>query len=231
MAAGNTTDEVRVLRERVVQLENELVLQRLNGRRSGEDRFRFLMDSAPVMVRMTGGDGLCQYFNRAWLEFRGRTVEQELGNGWAEGLHPDDHDLCMETYLKSFSARQPYRLEYRLRRRDGEYRWVEDTGVPRFEEDGTFAGFIGSTMDVSTRKRGIFTPDEEAVRMVFALTERERQVLVLIAEGKSTKEAAAHLGISYKTADSHRSRILEKLGVHETASMVRYAIRSGLIAP
>ena len=231
MAPGNTADEVQALRERVVQLENELVLHKLNGRRSGEDRFRFLMDSAPVMVRMTGGDGLCQYFNRAWLEFRGRTVEQELGNGWAEGLHPDDHDLCMETYLKSFSARQPYRLEYRLRRRDGEYRWVEDQGVPRFEEDGTFAGFIGSTMDVSTRKRGIFAPDEEAVRMVFALTERERQVLVLIAEGKSTKEAAAHLGISYKTADSHRSRILEKLGVHETASMVRYAIRSGLIAP
>ena len=136
MAPGNTADEVRALRERVVQLENELVLHKLNGRRSGEDRFRFLMDSAPVMVRMTGGDGLCQYFNRAWLEFRGRTVEQEQGNGWAEGLHPDDHDLCMETYLKSFSARQPYRLEYRLRRRDGEYRWVEDTGVPRFEEDG-----------------------------------------------------------------------------------------------
>jgi DNA-binding CsgD family transcriptional regulator len=90
---------------------------------------------------------------------------------------------------------------------------------------------MGSAIDVSGRKRHIFTPDDEAVRMVFALTERERQVLVLIAEGRSTKEAAAQLGISYKTADSHRSRILEKLGVHETASMVRYAIRSGLIAP
>ena len=93
-----------------------------------------------------------------------------------------------------------------------------------------FQVFI-TEMDINDRKRGVFTPDEEAVRMVFALTERERQVLVLIADGRSTKEAAARLGISYKTADSHRSRILEKLGIHETASMVRYAIRAGLIAP
>ncbi len=101
--------------------------------------------------------------------------------------------------------------------------------MPRFEADGDLIGFMGSATDVTDRKRGFFTPDEQSVRMVFALTERERQVLVLIADGKSTKEAAAQLGISYKTADSHRSRILEKLGVHETASMVRYAIRAGLI--
>ena len=74
-----------------------------------------------------------------------------------------------------------------------------------------------------------WTPDESATRAIFSLTERERQVLVLIASGKSTKQTATQLGISYKTADSHRSRILEKLGVHETASMVRYAIRAGLI--
>jgi len=231
MAPDNFRDEVRALRERVAQLENELVLQKLDGRRHGDERFRFLVNSAPVMVRISGSDALCNFFNKAWLEFRGRSLEQELGNGWAEGLHPDDRDLCIETYLKSFTARQPFRMEYRLQRHDGEYRWVEDTGVPRYEEDGDFAGFMGSAIDVSTRKRNIFTPDDDAVRMVFALTERERQVLVLIAEGKSTKEAAAQLGISYKTADSHRSRILEKLGVHETASMVRYAIRSGLIAP
>ena len=231
MAPDNIRDEVKVLRERVAQLENELVLQKLDGRRSGDDRFRFLVDAAPVMIRISGSDALCNFFNKTWLEFRGRSLEQELGNGWAEGLHPDDRDLCFETYLKSFTARQPFRMEYRLQRHDGEYRWVEDTGVPRYEEDGNFAGFMGSAIDVSSRRRHIFTPDEEAVRMVFALTERERQVLVLIAEGKSTKEAAAQLGISYKTADSHRSRILEKLGVHETASMVRYAIRSGLIAP
>jgi DNA-binding CsgD family transcriptional regulator len=107
---------------------------------------------------------------------------------------------------------------------------VEGSGTPRFDS-GRFVGFIGTVADVSDRRRHYFTPDEESMRMVFALTERERQVLVLIAEGNSTKAAAEKLGISYKTADSHRSRILEKLGVHETASMVRYAIRAGLIEP
>lgn len=108
---------------------------------------------------------------------------------------------------------------------------MEDTGHPRVDANGEFEGFLGAAVDISDRKRNFYAPDEESVRMVFALTERERQVLVLIADGKSTKEAAARLGISYKTADSHRSRILEKLGVHETASMVRYAIRAGLIQP
>jgi len=137
--------------------------------------------------------------------------------------------LCMETYIKSFTARQPFKMQYRMERADGQFAWLEDAGVPRYQDDGEFAGFMGSAIDITDRKRAFFTPDEQSVRMVFALTERERQVLVLIADGKSTKEAAAQLGISYKTADSHRSRILEKLGVHETASMVRYAIRAGLI--
>ena len=122
-------------------------------------------------------------------------------------------------------------MQHRIQRADGEYCWVEDTGIPRFEENGEFTGFLGAAVDISDRRRNIFIPDQESVRLVFALTERERQVLVLIAEGKSTKETAARLGISYKTADSHRSRILEKLGVHETVSMVRYAIRAGLIEP
>jgi len=169
------------------------------------------------------------FVNLAWLEFRGRALEQELGSGWTDGVHPDDRDLCIETYIKSFTTRQPFHMQYRLQRGDGTYSWVEDNGMPYSQGSGSFAGYLGVTLDITDRKRGIFTPDEESVRLVFALTERERQVLVLIAEGKSTKEAAARLGISYKTADSHRSRILEKLGIHETASMVRYAIRAGLI--
>jgi PAS domain S-box-containing protein len=227
MAPGHQIDESTVLRLKLAEAEAELdYLKRKQA--SGDQRFRELLDASPVMVWMSGTDALCTFFNRAWLEFRGRSLEEELGNGWTAGLHPDDRDLCLETYLKAFSARTPFRMQYRVQRAAGEYAWVENMGTPLIE-DTVFVGFMGTFMDVTERRTRAFTPDRESVRLVFALTERERQVLVLIAGGKSTKEAAAQLGISYKTADSHRSRILEKLGVHETASMVRYAIRAGLI--
>jgi PAS domain S-box-containing protein len=230
MAPGPLPDDVARLRARLAELEIEVEGYR-RRQRTSEERFRSLADAAPVMILMSDANAMCTYFNRAWLEFRGRTLEEELGNGWTEGLHPDDRDLCLESYLKSFSSRSPFHMQYRLRKADGEFVWVEVAGVPRYHDNGEFAGLMASAIDVTDRKRGFFTPDEESVRMVLALTERERQVLVLIAQGNSTKEAATSLGISYKTADSHRSRILEKLGVHETASMVRYAIRAGLIEP
>jgi PAS domain S-box-containing protein len=227
MAPGHQIDEVATLTQRIAELEAQV-----EGLRRTEDhQFRSLAHCAPFPIWCSGTDAMRNFVNRAWLEFRGRAVDQEMGSGWTDGLHPDDRDLCIETYIKSFTSRQTFHLQYRLQRGDGTYTWVEDNGRPLHQADGSFAGYLGTVTDITDRKRGIFTPDAESVRLVFALTERERQVLVLIAEGKSTKEAAARLGISYKTADSHRSRILEKLGVHETASMVRYAIRAGLIQP
>jgi PAS domain S-box-containing protein len=227
MAPGHQIDEVTILRMKIAEVESDL--EYLKRRQvSGERRFRELLDAAPMMVWMSGTDAMCTFFNRAWLEFRGRPLQAELGNGWTEGVHSDDRDLCLETYLKAFTARCPFRVQYRMLRANGEYSWIESAGTPLIE-DTVFVGFMGTAMDVSERRTRLFMPDRESVRLVFALTERERQVLVLIAGGKSTKEAASQLGISYKTADSHRSRILEKLGVHETASMVRYAIRAGLI--
>jgi PAS domain S-box-containing protein len=230
MSPSKDVDELATQKEKVAELEEVVQRQRLRLQKA-EARFRQLADGAPFMIWMSGPDGLCTYFNRAWLEFRGRALEEELGNGWADGLHPEDRDSCFETYLRSLSAREQFRIQVRLLGASGEYTWVENSGAPLEDEDGGFAGFVGAAVDIDRSKRGTFVPDEESMRLVFALTERERQVLVLIAGGKSTKEAAAHLGISYKTADSHRSRILEKLGVHETASMVRYAIRAGLIQP
>src|SRR5579863_4422338 len=121
MAPSDKTDETSALRRRVSELEADVQRHKILC----EDRFRRLADAAPVMIWMSGPDARCTYFNRAWLEFRGRTLEEELGNGWTTGLHPDDRDLCMETYIKSFSARQPFRMQYRMERAGGQYSWLE----------------------------------------------------------------------------------------------------------
>jgi PAS domain S-box-containing protein len=121
--------------------------------RESEARFRTMANTAPVMIWMSGPDKLCTFFNRGWLDFTGRRLEQELGNGWTEGIHPDDFDNCVETYVKAFDARREFTMEYRLRRFDGEYCWVLDHGVPRFESDSTFLGYIGTVIDMTERKR------------------------------------------------------------------------------
>src|SRR5437899_567840 len=110
---------------------------------------------------MSGPDQLCTFFNKGWLDFTGRTMEQELGKGWTEGVHADDLDHCLEVYENSFNARQPFTMEYHLRRSDGEYRWVLDNGTPRFAHDGEFLGYIGSCIDIAERKRA-----EEKFRLV-----------------------------------------------------------------
>ena len=121
--------------------------------RESEENFRLMSDFAPVLIWMSGIDKLCTFFNKPWLDFTGRTLDQEVGNGWAEGVHPDDLPSCLATYVNAFERREEFRMEYRLRRYDGEYRYVYDTGVPRFKQDGTFEGYIGSCVDVTERKR------------------------------------------------------------------------------
>src|SRR5262249_38573143 len=107
-----------------------------------EARFRTMADTAPMMIWTAGRDRLRTFFNKGWIPFTGRTMDQELGDGWAESVHADDLDRCLATYLSSFAARCSFQMEYRLRRADGEYRWVLDNGVPRFETRGGFAGYI-----------------------------------------------------------------------------------------
>jgi two-component system cell cycle sensor histidine kinase/response regulator CckA len=129
--------------------------------RESEERFRNMADTAPVMIWVSGPDKLCTFFNKGWLTFTGRTLEEERGNGWAAGVHPDDVDRCVAIYASSFDARRNFQMEYRLRRADGQYRWVVDSGVPRFVSDKGFAGYIGSCIDITDLKH---TQEEDLAR-------------------------------------------------------------------
>ena len=144
--------------------------------RESEGRFRTVADAAPVLIWMSDADKLCTFFNKPWLEFTGRSLDQEMGNGWAEGVHADDLQKCLKTYREAFDARKPFLTQYRLRRNDGEYRWLSDQGVARYDAQGNFAGYIGSCVDVT-----------ELIKNEQALREFEERV-VLAAE-------AAHLGV------------------------------------
>ena len=118
-----------------------------------ESRFRVVADVAPVMIWMSGTEKEGIFFNKGWLEYTGRAMDEELGEGWLQGVHPEDVAHCLEVCGSAFGKREPFTVEYRLRRRDGEYRWLLDTGTPRFDVDGTFLGYVGSCIDIGERKQ------------------------------------------------------------------------------
>ena len=114
-----------------------------------EGRFQTMADAAPVLIWVSGEDKLPTYFNKAWLEFTGRSMEQELGNGWKEGVHPDDLAKISQTYGPAVDAREPFVMQYRLKNSDGEYRWITDQGVPRYGSRGNFRGYVGACVDIT----------------------------------------------------------------------------------
>src|SRR2546423_1758711 len=135
--------------------------------RESESRFRIVADAAPVLIWMSGIDKLRTFSNKPWLEFTGRRMEQELGNGWAEAVHPEDLQTCLKVYTEAFDARKSFIMQYRLRRNDGEYRWVSDQGVARYDEQGKFAGYIGTALDVTEliNKDAALRESEERMRL------------------------------------------------------------------
>ena len=130
-------------------IERTLVEEAL---REGEERFRLIANSAPVMIWMSGTDNEITYLNQTWLDYAGRPSDAAVENLRAAVLHPDEAERCREVYEKAFEQREPFQLEHRLRRHDGEYRWVVTAGVPRYNADGSFVGYIGTSVDITERK-------------------------------------------------------------------------------
>lgn len=161
-------DALQQSEERCQQLEAAL--------QESEIRFRHLSDAAPVMVWMSGTDQLCHYFNQPWLDFTGHTLEQEMGNGWAEDIHPDDLQRCLDTYMTAFDNRQPFKMDYRLRRFDGVYRWVLGIGTPRLTLEGEFLGYIGSCVDITERK----VAEEEITKLNQSLNQKIKELETLL---------------------------------------------------
>lgn len=184
------------LKQLNVTLEQQ-VRERVSALQESEARFRHMSDTAPVLVRMSGPDKLCTFFNKPWLDFTGRTMEQELGDGWLKGVHPDDSERCRATYVAAFDARQPFEMEYRLRRHDGAYRWLVDTGVPRLTAENTFLGYIGSAIDLTERKQAAEALRESNQRLQAALTELKETQAKMVQQERLAAVGQLTAGIAH----------------------------------
>jgi PAS domain S-box-containing protein len=182
--AGNIIGIVLIFRDISERRRSEQAL------RESEQRFRLMADTAPVLIWLADEQGACTYVNKQWLEFSGRRLEDELGKGWLEIVHPDDQEGCVTSLRAAFQNREPFQLEYRLRRVDGTYRWLLGHGSPRYLADGSFAGYIGSCTDITERHRA-----EQQLRSMNVLleervarrTEQLRQLTVRLTETEQSE--------------------------------------------
>jgi len=179
--------------------------------RESEARFRSVANTAPVLIWMSDTDQLCTYFNKPWLDFTGRPLSAELGNGWAEGVHPEDWQRCLETYAKAYGRREQFRLEYRLRGSDGKYHWILDIGVPRFNPNGLFAGYIGSCIDVTERKLAEEALSSVSSRLIEAQEQERTRIARELHDDISQRLAVAVIEIDGLKADiSGENRFLRR---------------------
>ena len=171
-SSGRVIGASKVARDITAQKQAERAL------RESEQRFRVITDASPIMVWMAGTDKLCYYFNKGWLDFVGRTLEQESGNGWAENVHPEDFDRCLQIYVSNFDARRPFEMEYRMRHHTGQYRWILDRGVPRYAPDGTFEGYVGGCLDIHDQKEAAekVRIADDMTRLMKAQDEERRRI-------------------------------------------------------
>jgi diguanylate cyclase (GGDEF)-like protein/PAS domain S-box-containing protein len=165
-----------------------------SGTSFAQEGFFAMADASPAMIWIAGNDKLCYWFNKGWLDFTGRSQEQEFGNGWVEGVHPDDLQPCVDAYIRHFEAREHFLMEYRLLRHDGEYRWILDSGTPRYDGAGNFEGYNGICFDIHERKLS-----EEVQRDLLRKLEHQAQTDYLTA--------LPNRGHFFKLADHEVNRV------------------------
>jgi two-component system CheB/CheR fusion protein len=168
------------VKDRTAELQNE-ILERCKVEKLVEesrDYYLNILSNAPALIWRANTDALCDWFNTTWLEFTGRTYEQEYGNGWAEGVHSEDLERCVSIWQEAFKKQEAFEMEYRLRRHDGEYRWILDIGRPYSQLDGSFAGYIGYCFDIADRKKA-----EEELN----LNQERLESLVRVSQNSSKK--------------------------------------------
>jgi two-component system, sensor histidine kinase PdtaS len=186
--------------------------------RESEQNYRTLADSGQALIWTSGVDRLCNYFNRTWLEFTGRSYEEERGNGWTEGVHPEDLERCIDTFIAVFDRREKFSLVYRLRRFDGQYRWIQDDGCPRYGPDGEFLGYIGHCLDITERKlaeesvKSALREKETLLRELFHRTRNNMQVIMAIL---AIEEGAANDRLVSAVVRKTSDRIMSMSLVHK----------------
>ncbi|MEI6396337.1 MAG: PAS domain S-box protein, partial [Verrucomicrobiota bacterium] len=185
------------------------ITERKQAERESQRLFAAMADTAPVLIWASGRDKWCNYFNKTWLDFTGRTMDQEMGNGWTEGVHPDDLVRYLEIYVGSFDEQKPFHIEYRLRRHDGEYRWILDSGTPRYDVGGDFAGYIGSCTDITENKRAQEALRAETIRRHTLFEQSPDGILIIDPQTAQFVEfnTAAHRQLGYSREEFARLSI------------------------
>ena len=168
------------------------------------NEYKTIVETAPNLIWRSGLDAKCYYFNKTWLDFTGRTFEQEYGDGWAEGVHPDDLNRCIKIYLDNFRAKTPFEMEYRLLRHDGEWRWLNDRGVPAVDEHGEFTGFIGSCLDVTEKVEGYMLKDMAQKDGLTGIFNRQYLMSLCEHEFEVAKQTASKLSVAMMDIDKFK---------------------------
>jgi PAS domain S-box-containing protein len=213
---GRLVGAVTILHDRTERMRLER--EREEALRSSEEWFHTMADTAPVLLWVAGTDTLVTFVNAPWLHFSGRSLDQELGNGWADGVHPDDYQRCLETYLTAFQARRSFTMEYRLRRYDGEYRWIVDSGIPHFAPNGSFLGYIGSAIDITERNQLERERAEQAAQLDRIFDQIAEPLLVYNAQGQIVRMNAATrrlLGLDAAPPDYYQRSQRERLSLYQ----------------